>query len=510
MISDDISQITDDGFIRLDSTTQVHVSDAYKTIKVFARNPDLYMQKVLGVKYLSPVMQQAIRHVVDHKYTLIRAGHGVSKSFSCAGLIPWFLETHPQSQVYTTAPTSRQVSEVLWREVAKHKSRAVYPIAGKSLKDKLKLSEEWQAMGFASNQGVSYQGLHEKYLLWIIDEADGIDAEVWEAIESTLTGSENRLIAIGNPVDPESAFRERMEMHPEDTFVIPAFQSPNIIEVDGRYITDEIAPGCSTVEWIEEMASLYGDTSNVYKSRVLAEYPSSTPDALLNREQILAADSVKAEPAPWFVIGVDVAYDGNDESEITAISGNAFYKKHVTVQGLKGEELAQETMKFIREIEANNMYEGEPLKCGAIVWDAAGVATAFSEFIYKEIQKAGLINQVNLVPIDFAGAVTEHRVLAQENEMHKVLNKRAEMYMDIKRLVTAGKLKIPKSYDVHNVFAKIKYFINKRGLLQIQSKQEFKKANKNKSPDLPDSMILAVHGVVLRLYNFSNNLDIVK
>lgn len=516
LTAEELENIKKTGIVRLSDTESIPITEAYKMLMRLRNNPDLYLQQVLGVEYLAPKMQEAIRHIPDNKYTLIKAGHGVSKSFSCAGLIPWWLETHPQSLVATTAPTNRQVSEVLWREVGKHRGRSIYPIAGKQLKNRLKLAEDWQGFGFSSNQGVSYQGLHEEYLLWIIDEADGIPRDVWEAIMSTLTGTENRLVAIGNPVDPDSQFREEIEKHPEDVFTIPSYESPNIIldEKTGEYISDEIIPGCATLEWINEVIEIHSVNSNYYKSRVIAEYPDGSPDTLLTREQILKAAEVDQMPAGWFVVGVDVAYDGNDESAITALSGNAFYDKYIKVQGLNGEALAQKVMDFIKEIEDNNVVMNEdgievPMRCKCIIWDAAGVATAFTEFIYKEISKAKRLLDINLQPIDFAGKVTESRVEAQENDMHMVLNKRAEMYMDFKRLVVTKKLYIPKAYNVYNIFAKIKYFTNKQSLTQIESKQEFKKKNKGKSPDMPDSMILAVHAKVLRLY-LSNKQSVVN
>ena len=46
----------------------------------------------------------------------VRSGNGVGKTALAARIMLWALRCHPSSVVVTTAPTQRQVSELLWRE----------------------------------------------------------------------------------------------------------------------------------------------------------------------------------------------------------------------------------------------------------------------------------------------------------------------------------------------------------------------------------------------------------
>jgi hypothetical protein len=51
-------------------------------------------------------------------------------------------------------------------------------------------------------------GFHKKYLLVIIDEATGLPEELWDAAESLASNENGRVLACGNPTDPNSHFAE--------------------------------------------------------------------------------------------------------------------------------------------------------------------------------------------------------------------------------------------------------------------------------------------------------------
>jgi len=477
--------------IALDGYTTLDVREAHNIVSFFRVNPLYYMKEVLGMKYLPPTLCDVVNHIATNKWTLVRSGHGIGKSYVFGAVVPWYLETHPNSLVYTTAPTNRQVSEILWKEIFKHRQNALYPVGGKLLSNRLKLDKDWQAYGFASNQAVAYQGLHAKHMLWLIDEADGMPRDVLEAIMSTATGSQNKIAAIGNPVDPDSYFRELQDKLPDSTFSIPSFESPNIIYNTkvGKYEGDEIVPGCATLDWIYEIRDEFGEESDVYKSRVQAIYPSGTPNSLLTESEVKEVyDLGDKKDADWVIFGVDVAYMGDDKNCIVPLSGQRFLPDVFLKGKLKGWQLKNEVVK----LEKHMALKGKRLM--AIVYDAAGVATAFRESI--ENHYAG--SEIFLMPIDFAGKVTEHRVEIQENNMHLVLNKRAEMFLDFRRAVIKKEVSLPSIYNLHKTVPKIKYIINNRSKLQIESKQEIKKRLK-RSPDIEDGYVLAYHGKTLGL-----------
>jgi hypothetical protein len=51
--------------------------------------------------------------VASSPITVVPAGRAVGKRFLLAGLVLWWVDTHPRSLVITTGPDFRQVASVL-------------------------------------------------------------------------------------------------------------------------------------------------------------------------------------------------------------------------------------------------------------------------------------------------------------------------------------------------------------------------------------------------------------
>src|ERR1700744_1320263 len=72
--------------------------------------------------------QRAIAASVErHKRTAVRAAHRVGKSYPAAGLAAWWVDTHPDSLVVSSAPSAHQVHGVLWKEIRKLHSALKLP-----------------------------------------------------------------------------------------------------------------------------------------------------------------------------------------------------------------------------------------------------------------------------------------------------------------------------------------------------------------------------------------------
>ena len=116
-----------------------------------------------------------------------------------------------------------------------------------------------------------------------LSEAQGLEAIAVEAMLSCATGSDDRLLMVGNPLEPSGQFYEAARGDTWASITIPAAEHPNIVE--GR----SVIPGGPSVEWIERMASEYGQGSNTFRSRVLSEFPDQGEEALFSRAWLDAA-----------------------------------------------------------------------------------------------------------------------------------------------------------------------------------------------------------------------------
>jgi phage terminase large subunit len=175
--------------------------------------PDIWLEHTSGE--LPWDKQRAIMQaLVRHPRVAVASANSCGKTFIAARIAAWWLALYRPSIVITTAPTDRQVAEVLWRElrvfIAKAKAR------GKALGGKLLLTCKWEladdhfAIGFSTkdNDPDRFQGFHSPHILVIADEAAGISEKIYEGITAVLKGAHARLLAIGNPTALEGWFYE--------------------------------------------------------------------------------------------------------------------------------------------------------------------------------------------------------------------------------------------------------------------------------------------------------------
>ena len=74
-----------------------------------------------------------------------------------------------------------------------------------------------------------FQGFHGRLLI-VVDEAPGVKADIWEAIEGIRAGGDVRVLALGNPTIASGPFHDAFTSNRDGwcTFTISAFDSPNL------------------------------------------------------------------------------------------------------------------------------------------------------------------------------------------------------------------------------------------------------------------------------------------
>jgi phage terminase large subunit len=132
---------------------------------LFQGLPDLWLQRTSGE--LPWEKQREIMHaVVRYPRVAVASANSCGKTFIAARTAVWWLCTYRPSIVITTAPTDRQVNEILWREMRAFAARARirgHPIGGKLLlTSKWEFAENHFAIGFSTkdNDPERFQGFH--------------------------------------------------------------------------------------------------------------------------------------------------------------------------------------------------------------------------------------------------------------------------------------------------------------------------------------------------------------
>jgi hypothetical protein len=120
-----------------------------------------------------------------------------------------FIDSHPVGSAFvvTTAPTSAQVESVLWRELQRvhtlaklrgRLTRAGYP--------QWRIGDELVAFGRRPTEVASFQGIHERFILIVLEEADGIPEALWIAADTLASSGNAHVLAIGNPDGADTHF----------------------------------------------------------------------------------------------------------------------------------------------------------------------------------------------------------------------------------------------------------------------------------------------------------------
>ena len=186
------------------------------------------------------------------------------------------------------------------------------------------MSEARFALGLSADSDEEFQGFHSDNMLIVVDEAEGVDEAIYEAIEGVMTSGNCRLLLIGNPTTMTGSFRRAFH---EDrdlyrAITISALESPNVVE--GR----SVYRGLTTRRWVEERKKVWGEENPIYQARVLGEFSDQGEDTLVALSWIEAATRRETDSNPPLeqvaeqrVLAVDVARFGSDKSVLLVRKG---------------------------------------------------------------------------------------------------------------------------------------------------------------------------------------------
>ena len=442
---------------------------AYEPTEDHCSSPLRFAKEVLGVDLWSK-QEEVLEALADHQRVAVKSGNGLGKGFSAAVAILWFLCCHDeQAVVLSTAPTFRQVRHVLWRELHRHYNRARFSLGGKLLDTRLELSEGRYALGLSADSDEEFQGFHSPNMLIVVDEAEGVEETIYEAIEGIMTSENCRLLLIGNPTTTSGTFRRAFheDRHLYHTITISALDSPNVRE--GRVVIR----GLTTQKWVEERRKVWGEENPIYQARVLGEFPDQGEDTLIGLSSIesavmhkkndlsdLSAES-RQEAVEPVVLAVDVARFGSDKSVILTRRG-AVVEEVRAYRGL-------DTMKLVGHV-INAIDVWQPQE---VVVDEIGIG-------------AGVVDRLRELGHRVQGVNVGRP--AQESEHYA--NLRAEGYWTLRQLFLDGTVAIPLDNDLVGQLAALRYGFNSQGQVLIESKDEMRRRGVP-SPDRADAMMLA-------------------
>lgn len=447
--------------------------------KKFQKSPIFFIEKMWGLKPLKEgetfikgkhitKQQEEILKAVEKAVNKegknrisIASGHGIGKTATLSWLLLWYLFCFKESQVACTAPTSDQMYDVLWKEVAKWIQRMPEVIA--NLYDwgttHIRIKESpatWFARAKTARKEApeALAGVHGEYVMFLVDEASGVPEEIYNTAEGSLTDENTLVILISNPTRLIGYFYDThnndRESEKWETFSFSCLDSP-LVQLD----------------YVENIKNKHGEDSDEYRIRVLGKFPKE--DAiddkgyvpLFSRDEIMECEDVTL----WgrdTRLGIDPAGEGRDETIFV-------FRDDEKAKIIAKEKTSNEYSIAQKALTLMNYYRLEEQN---VTVDNFGVGAN----IAREMAKSGIIiNAVNVgIPAD---------------DPDRYLNKRAELGFQLKDWLKEGRLvRNERWLQLLN----IRYRRELSGKIKLMSKQEMRKEG-IKSPDAYDALALTFY-----------------
>lgn len=410
-----------------------------------------------------------LRSVATNRRTSVKACHSSGKTFVAAAAVLWWIAAHQDGIAITTAPTWTQVKKVLWGEIRKTAARApgFFPDANVT---SMELGPNRYALGLATNEGVNFQGFHGKILI-VMDEAPGIEGDIWEAIEGIRAGGDVRVLALGNPVIASGAFYDAFSVGRStwQAMTISAFDTPNMEGVSIERLLamseDELdqnpRPYLTTRRWVREKYHEWGPAHPLWASRVCGDFPAQSPDALISLAWLEAAARREVPDAGDVIAGLDIAGPGEDETCLCVRKGQrVLLLKSWSNPDSRGEVLAELSR-----------------------WPSL-------KMLYGDTNGIGYNFLLHLEDHGYKDRVKHVNVGKQARDTAKFANLKAELYWGLRMKLEQGEIGGLTDEKAMGQLAGILYRIRSDGKTQIETKDEAR-ARGVKSPDRAEAIMLA-------------------
>lgn len=448
--------------------------DAEKNIqllKYYHNHPYEYVIDILNAVPSTKqreILETIPKAIKERKGIAIKSGHGVGKTALASWIINWFMSTRLNPKIPCTAPTQHQLYDILWSELRKWHQKNIYGATFDWTATKFfnkKYPETSFAVARTARTPEGLQGFHGEDLLFIVDEASGVASEIIEVIEGSQTQEGSCVILLGNPTVLSGGFYD-------------AFHSKREFYYCFTVSTIDVAqerPDIADPNYGPKISKKYGEDSDVYRVRVLGEFPTAETNTLISLSLAENASTRVQELGPHEIveIGVDVARFGDDETTIWSRVNNVIRKETILKK--------RDTMYVAGQV-ANIIKKYHDTKIVYCNVDDSGVGGGVTDRL-KELCQEGEIKAT------IFGVNNGSRAMSSD----LFINLGTEMWFFMKEWLKTGS--IPIDDDLIAQLSTRRYSLNSSGKNMIEPKEQMKRRGLI-SPDRADGAILTLYSLI--------------
>lgn len=440
---------------------------ALETLQLWRRNPQVFVRDVLKVEKIEPWQLSGMRSMVEHDHVSIRSGHGVGKTAFEAWMILWYTATHFPCKVPCTAPTSHQLEDILWSELAVWRRRMtaqlseLFEITSDRLYLKLAPDECFAVARTARKENPdALQGFHSENIMFFVDEASGVPNEIFQPLEGALSTPGAKSLMCGNPTRTQGYFfdshhKNRAQFH--------------CIRVSCED-SSRVHPN-----YINKMKAQYGEESNVFRVRVLGEFPHEAADVLMPLSIVEPAIDRDVEPTPVKTIwGLDPARFGQCVNALAKRKGNVLLEPVKTWGNV---DLMETVGIVVHEYNATPTEE-RPFE---IIVDVCGLG-------------AGAVDRLAELGLPVVGVNAGEA--APRGDAHRLQRMRDWLWWQGSEWFRTKAVRMPQDDFLVGELTDVHFSITSSGKIAVESKKEMLERGVP-SPDRADAFLLTFAGSIV-------------
>lgn len=494
-------------------------TEAQELINTYKPQPAYFVSDILG-SHPWAMQQDIIDAVFKYPAVAVKTCNAAGKSYIAARIALAFLVLNPGSIVVTTAPTWRQVSDVLWRELGAAYELSAVPISKKKPNQtSLEFAKDWFAVGLSTKDSEKFFGYHADDILVIVDEASGVEEAIYIGVDAITPNVNAHTLFIGNPTNPDGRFYQAFKDPLVKQFTISAFDTPNftannIANVEQLVRAFEAPEGVDPLEHItlvqKEFDTPYpalisplavyrrylqwGTESPFWEALIMGQFPSQSEFSLipinLIQQSMEITKSYEAGrkagkldeytrhdgwkiPDGGLEVGVDVARYGMDRTVLQMRRGG-WVDKPMAWSKQDTQATTDRVIASIQPTDPHTILRVDDTGVGGGVTDA---------LLRRKSTRKGDEAQwhYRVTGINFGSA---------SEEPDRFVNMRAEMFWNLREQFFAKAIALPDDPELANELGSIRFKLNSAGKIEIEKKDEIKKRT-GKSPDKADALALA-------------------
>lgn len=285
-------------------------------VKRYSDDIALFAQEILGIKKLDEWQRWYCNATLTKgkggKKVAIASCHSSGKTMFSSVIALHRLLCYPESHIIITSATASQLKAAFHGTLQKIVDNSIitnwFDVQAETVKLK-GVADSWiRLQPWSVSRPEAFAGIHCASPCFIADESSAIDELIFQSWDGNMMHPNSLLVLLGNPIHRRGELYNAF--HDKKDFFETAFVSA----YDSSFISKQ---------WIEEMKATYGEDSDVFRVRVLGEFPKIDTDTFIPEALLRSAvnRAVLPQTSMPVVAGIDIG-QFRDQSSMCIRQGN--------------------------------------------------------------------------------------------------------------------------------------------------------------------------------------------